>query len=306
MRVLWLLLLPLLLLARSPLAPIPQKVPYDKELAELGKVLFFDPMLSSDRSVSCASCHKPEHGGADDKPLSIGVGGQKGDLNSPTVYNSFFNFAQFWNGRVATLQEQTLGPLHNPKEMNMSDSLLLTRLQNSPYYPKAFEEIFGSQKITIDMVTKAIAEFEKALYTPNSKFDRFLRKETTLSPKEHKGYLLFKELGCITCHNGINIGGNSFQKIGTVIPYQGPSPHDRYEVTKNPDHKGVYKVPTLRNIALTAPYFHDGSVSTLRQAIKKMSYHNLGFRLTPEEQEALVAFLHTLTGQQPAILQEGK
>ncbi len=299
-----LLLLPLLLLAQSAIIPIPQKVVYDKKLAQLGKILFFDPTLSSDQSISCASCHKPEHAGADDKPLSIGVGGQKGDLNSPTVYNALFNFAQFWNGRAATLQEQVAGPLHNPKEMNMSDPLLLARLQSSSYYTKTFQKLFGTKKITIDMVAKAIAEFEKALYTPNSKFDRFLRKEITLSPIEHRGYLLFKELGCITCHNGVNLGGNSFQKIGTVIPYPGTLPHDRYEVTKNPADKGVYKVPTLRNIAHTAPYFHDGSVPTLRQAVEKMSYHNLGFRLTPKEQRAIVAFLKTLTGQPPAILQK--
>ena len=298
------LLLPLLLLAQSAILPIPQKVRYDKKLAQLGKILFFDPTLSSDETISCASCHKPSHAGADDKPLSIGVGGQKGDLNSPTVYNALFNIAQFWNGRATTLQEQVAGPLHNPKEMNMSDSLLLVRLQSSSYYANAFKELFGSEKITVDMVAKAIAEFEKALYTPDSKFDRFLRKETTLSPTEHRGYLLFKELGCITCHNGVNLGGNSFQKIGTVIPYPGTLPHDRYEVTKNPADKGVYKVPSLRNIARTAPYFHDGSVPTLRQAVEKMSYHNLGFRLTPKEQRAIVAFLKTLTGRQPAILRE--
>ena len=298
------LLLPLLLLAQSAILPIPQKVTYDKKLAQLGKILFFDPTLSSDETISCASCHKPSHAGADDKPLSIGVGGQKGDLNSPTVYNALFNIAQFWNGRATTLQEQVAGPLHNPKEMNMSDSLLLVRLQSSSYYANAFQKLFGSEKITVDMVAKAIAEFEKALYTPDSKFDRFLRKETTLSPAEHRGYLLFKELGCITCHNGVNLGGNSFQKIGTVIPYPGTLPHDRYEVTKNPADKGVYKVPSLRNIARTAPYFHDGSVPTLRQAVEKMSYHNLGFRLTPKEQRAIVAFLKTLTGRQPAILRE--
>ncbi len=154
------------------------------------------------------------------------------------------------------------------------------------------------------MLTQALAEFEKALYTPNSKFDRFLRKEVSLTPKERRGYLLFKELGCVTCHNGVNLGGNSFQKIGTLIPYPGPLPHDRYEVTKNPKDKGVYKVPSLRNVALSAPYFHDGSIPTLRQAVAKMTYYNLGFYLSAKEQEAIVAFLKTLTGRPPAILQE--
>lgn len=304
MRLILPLILPLLLLAQLPFAPIPKKIAYDKKLALLGKSLFFDPLLSSDKSVSCASCHKPSHAGADDHALSQGVGGQKGELNAPTVYNAFFQFAQFWNGRASSLQEQAARPLHNPKEMNMSTSSLLARLQNSPYYKKAFERLFGGQKITFDMLTQALAEFEKALYTPNSKFDRFLRKEVSLTPKERRGYLLFKELGCVTCHNGVNLGGNSFQKIGTLIPYPGPLPHDRYEVTKNPKDKGVYKVPSLRNVALSAPYFHDGSIPTLRQAVAKMTYYNLGFYLSAKEQEAIVAFLKTLTGRPPAILQE--
>ena len=303
MKLLMLILTILYALAETAITPIPRHYPYDKKLAQLGKILFFDPNLSSDRTISCASCHKPEFAGADNKPVSLGVGGQKGDLNSPPVYNAVFNFAQFWNGRAHTLEEQIPGPLHNPKEMNMTDQLILQRLDND-FYKHQFQKAYGTSTITIPRLIKAIAEFERALTTPNSKFDRFLRKEENLSANEFKGYLLFKRLGCITCHNGVNLGGNSFQKIGAVVPYPGPTPHDRYEVTHDPKDKGVYKVPTLRNIALTAPYYHDGNIATLREAVKKMCYHNLGFTLEPIEQSYILEFLHTLTGQRPAILQE--
>ncbi len=303
MKIFFLILTAIFLYAQNAIQPIPKHIPYNKHLANLGKILFFDPNLSSDRSVSCASCHKMEHGGADTTPKSIGVGGQMGDLNSPTVFNAVFNTSQFWNGRAKDLTDQVWGPLHNPKEMNMSDDLLLSRLNGSSFYKKRFQKVFGSLPITYKMVAQAIAEFEKVLITPDCKFDRYLRKEVKLEPKERQGYLLFKRLGCITCHNGINMGGNSFQKIGSVIPFDRPTIHDRFEVTKKRSDKGLYKVPTLRNIALTSPYFHDGSIPTLQEAITKMSYHNLGFSLTKKEQILILKFLQTLTGKIPSILE---
>ena len=301
--ILILFLLSFHLFAHEPIQPIPKKVPYNKAKAELGKLLFFDPILSKDRTVSCASCHDPDHGGADPRPVSIGVGGRKGSVNSPTVFNAYFNFRQFWNGRAKDLKEQALGPIHAKNEMAMTKELVEERMNKSKMYKELFKKVYGTDRITFDMVIDAIAEFEKALYTPDSKFDRYLRGEVQLSPKEKKGYVLFKELGCITCHNGINIGGNSFQKMGLIHSYTQHSGTDLYAITKRAEDQGVYKVPTLRNIALTAPYFHDGSAKTLEEAIDTMSYYNLGFKLTKDEKEALIAFLKTLTGKKPEILQ---
>ncbi|SMC08489.1 cytochrome-c peroxidase [Nitratiruptor tergarcus] len=294
--------LSLLLYAKEPITPIPHNIPYDLQKAHLGKLLFFDPILSKDKTVACVSCHDFDHGGADPRPVSIGVKGRKGQVNSPTVYNSIFNMMQFWNGRAQDLYEQIDGPLHNPVEMDMSNQEIEKRLNSSPFYRKLFKKVYKTDKIEYAMVKEAIVEFEKALITPDAKFDRYLRGEVQLLPEEKEGYLLFKRIGCITCHNGINIGGNSFQKLGTVIAYPKAPVDDRYELTKKQEDRYVYKVPTLRNIALTAPYFHDGSVQTLQQAVNKMAYHNLGFSLTQDEQNKIVAFLKTLTGKKPKIL----
>ncbi|RMA97926.1 cytochrome-c peroxidase [Hydrogenothermus marinus] len=290
--------------AKEPIKPIPQKIDYNKEKAELGKMLFFDKNLSSDKTISCASCHDPNHGGADPRPVSTGVKGRKGYANAPTVFNSYFNFRQFWNGRAKDLKEQANGPIHNPIEMNMNKEKIEKYLRSNEFYRKMFKKVYG-RKPTYEDALDAIVEFEKALITPNSKFDRYLRGEVKLSPLELKGYKLFKTLGCITCHNGINIGGNSFQKMGVIYPYvRKEKTPDRYAITYKEEDKMVFKVPSLRNIALTAPYFHDGSAKTLEEALIKMAYHNLGFTLTEEEIKALVAFLKTLTGEKPEILRK--
>ena len=293
-----------MVVADEPIRPIPRHVPYDKEKAALGKLLFMDPRISSDGTVSCVSCHDFDHGGADPRPVSIGVHGTKGNANAPTVFNAYFNFRQFWNGRAKDLKDQANGPIHNPIEMNMVPSAIEKYLRTNPWYDEKFRYIYGRSPRYEDMLD-AIAEFEKALYTPNCTFDRYLRGEAPLSPLEKEGYRLFKTLGCITCHNGINIGGNSFQKMGIIVPYPWREDYpDRYAITHDPRDKNVYKVPTLRNIVLTAPYFHDGSAATLKEALQKMAYHNLGFKLNPSEIAALVAFLTTLTGEKPAILRE--
>ncbi|WP_353661698.1 cytochrome c peroxidase [Hydrogenimonas sp. SS33] len=298
----FLLLLPLAAWAEEPIKPIPLHVPYDHEKAELGKALFADPNLSADGTVSCASCHSFDHGGADPRPVSVGVHGRKGSANAPTVYNAYFNFRQFWNGRARDLKDQANGPLHNPLEMAMVPRRIEKYLAQNGYYRSAFRKVYGRTPRYDDMLD-AVAEFEKALYTPNCKFDRYLRKEVKLSDEEAKGYSYFKTLGCITCHNGINIGGNSYQKLGLIIPYAWSETFpDLYQVTHNPFDKNVYKVPTLRNIDLTAPYFHDGSAATLQETLRKMAYHNLGFDLNREEERALIAFMKTLTGEKPAIL----
>ena len=290
--------------ASEPIEPIPLKVPYNRDKAQLGLRLFIDPNLSADGTVACVSCHSFEHGGADPRPVSIGVHGQKGNANAPTVYNSYFNFRQFWNGRARDLKDQANGPIHNPVEMAMEPERIENYLKKETDYRRMFRKVYGSDPCYDDALD-AIAEFEKALYTPNCRFDRYLRYELKLEPKEKEGYRLFKTLGCITCHNGVNIGGNSYQKMGLIIPYPWSATFpDRYNITKDPADRNVYKVPTLRNIALTAPYFHDGSVATLKEALQKMAFHNLGFELSEEEVTALEAFLMTLTGERPAILRE--
>ncbi len=298
------LFLPHLLPADDPIKPIPKTIAYNTKKAELGRLLFMDPRLSSDKSVACVSCHSFDHGGADPRPVSIGAHGKTGTVNAPTVYNSYFNFRQFWNGRAKDLKEQAKGPLHNPVEMDMVTEEIERFLRSDDDYRKAFRAIYRRAP-THDDALDAIAEFEKALITPNCRFDRFLRKEIDLTDLEHEGYRLFKTLGCATCHNGINVGGNSYQKMGLIFPYPWKETFpDRYDLTRTPADKNVYKVPTLRNIALTAPYFHDGSAPTLELALQKMAYHNLGFDLSADEIEALIAFLTSLTGETPPILQE--
>ncbi len=300
--------------AIEPIKPIPESVPYNREKAQLGKLLFHDPILSKDKTVSCASCHDLyTKWGTDRRSVSIGVEGKKGSANAPTVFNSYFNFRLFWNGRAKDLKEQAEGPLHNPVEMAMDKKTIEERLNKSPIYKKLFKKVYSRDYVRYEDVLDAIAEFEKALITPNSKFDRYLKcKEKSKNPdnckdiltkKELKGYLIFKKVGCVSCHNGINIGGNSFQKLGVVHPYPWkPYYPDRYQITKKERDKNVFKVPSLRNIECTYPYFHDGSIKTLREALKKMSYHNLGFELTDEEIDYIEAFLKTLTGELPKIL----
>lgn len=291
--------------AEEPISPIPKNVDYDKQKAVIGKRLFFDPILSINRTVSCATCHDLENGGADHRAVSLGVCNKEGNIQSPTVLNARYNFKQFWNGRASNLLEQASGPVHNPKELDMNIAEAEKRINASTLYKKMFEEVYHTDTVTFNQILDAIVEFEKALVTPDSRFDRYLRKEISLNPLERQGYQAFKNLGCITCHNGINIGGNSFQRMGTIIPYEfNESYPDLYSKTKDETYKNVFKVPTLRNIALTAPYFHDASAPTLEKAIKIMSFHNLGFIISDEQVEAVVAFLHTLTGKTPAILEQ--
>ncbi len=237
--------------------------------------------------------------------VSLGVRNKKGNIQSPTVLNSRYNFKQFWNGRADTLLDQANGPIHNPVEMALDAPTVEERLNSNQHYKKLFYDLTHQKHITFEMVLEAIVEFEKALVTPNSRFDKYLRSEISLSDLEMKGYEFFKQLGCITCHNGTNVGGNSFQKMGLITPYNHDDNFpDLYAITKKESHKNVFKVPTLRNIELTAPYFHDGSATTLEEAIKTMSHHNLGYVHSEEEVEVITAFLKSLTGEMPAIIKE--
>ena len=293
-----------MLFALEPIAPLPTHVDHlDLEKAKLGRTLFFDPQLSSDETISCHSCHSFDKGGADPRVVSIGVEGRKGSIQSPTVYNAVYNFKQFWNGRAENLSEQAKGPLSDHSEMNMSPQELEKRFNNNQGYQETFSKIYHTKQIKYEHIIDAIAEFEKALVTPNSRFDQYLRGEIILTKEEKKGYATFKSLGCITCHNGINIGANSFQKIGLFRPYPyDPKYQDRYALTHKTYHKNVFKVPTLRNITLSAPYFHDARAKTLNEAIEKMAYHNLGIDITEEEIKSIILFLKSLEGEQPKIL----
>jgi len=289
--------------AGDVIRPIPQTIQQDHPKALLGKRLFMDPRLSKDGTIACVSCHNTESG-ADPRPVSIGVKGQKGSANAPTVFNSYFNFRQMWSGSASDLADQVRMPVHNPVEMAMDAKKIVRYLQSDPVYTRLFQTVYN-QQATFALMSDAIAEFEKVLITPNCRFDRYLRHEITLGKRELEGYRLFKRLGCITCHNGINIGGNSFQKFGLIREYKWKADNpDRHSVTHKKSDKNIYKVPTLRNIALTAPYFHDGSAATLREALKKMAYHNLGFDISDTEIDTLMTFLKTLTGEKPGILME--
>lgn len=291
----------LLLYSSEVIIPLPTKIYVDIKKAKLGQELFFDTILSRDYSTSCFSCHNVYEGGADPKRVSTGFGGKKGNIQSPTVLNARYNFKQFWNGRAANLLEQADGPINNPAEHNMNKDEVEKRLNDSQYKQK-FKKVFGTSSVNYGDVLIAIVEFEKALITPNSKFDKYLNGEHTLTKQERDGYRLFKEYGCITCHNGINIGGNTFQKMGTFKEYtNGHKYPDRSNVTNKFD-TNVFKVPTLRNIAKTAPYFHDGSVNTLAEAINVMAKHNLGIKLTKNEIKNIESFLNTLSGDTPYIL----
>lgn len=285
----------------SPIEPVQIKNP---ALVELGKKLFFDPRLSASGYISCNSCHNLATGGADNLPTSIGDKWQEGPINSPTVLNSSLNFVQFWDGRAADLKEQAKGPIANPLEMAFSHDLAVDVLESIPGYVSEFKKVFGKNEIDIQQITDAIAAFEETLVTPDAPFDLWLKgDDKALSKIELEGYELFKEVGCVACHNGVNIGGNSFQKMGLVKPYTTKNTaQGRVEFTKSETDRFFFKVPTLRNVALTYPYFHDGAAKTLPEAVNLMAGLQLGRDLTDVENAKIVAFLKSLTGKQPEIV----
>ena len=287
----------------EPIQPLEPAKITNPALVELGKKLYFDPRLSRSGFISCNSCHNLSMGGSDNLKSSIGHGWQKGPINAPTVLNSRFNLAQFWDGRAADLKAQAGGPIANPGEMAFSHTLALDMLASIPAYQREFKQVFGKDKVDIDQVTQAIAEFEKTLVTPNSRFDQWLLgKKDALSQDELAGYKLFKESGCVGCHNGQAVGGNSFQKMGLVAPYKGNDKVEgRSAVTGKDADRFNYKVPTLRNVELTYPYFHDGAANTLGEAVDVMGRIQLGKKYTKEENAKIVAFLKTLTGDQPSF-----
>lgn len=277
------------------------------EIVALGNALFHDPGLSGAGDLSCASCHAIERGGDDDLPTSLGAKGARTAVNSPTVLNSGLNLSQFWDGRAATLEIQVGGPITAPGEMNSTWAHVLEHVRAQKRYQDAFRVQYPTG-ITQVNIEDAIATFERYLVTEDSRFDRFLKGDTkALSAIEREGYALFKSSGCVACHQGMNVGGNMYQKFGVVGSYfkdrGGVTDADlgRYHVTKREEDKHVFRVPSLRNVARTAPYFHDGSAATLKDAIQIMGKYQLGRQFTPQESLRLEAFLGTLTGTVPEL-----
>ncbi|ATE62703.1 cytochrome C biogenesis protein CcsA [Thauera sinica] len=287
----------------EPIQPISPPQNINLGMVELGKKLYFDPRLSKSGFISCNSCHNLSMGGTDNIPTSIGDKWQQGPINAPTVLNSSLNVAQFWDGRAADLKAQAGGPIANPGEMAFTHTLALDVLESIPAYVREFKQVFGKDRIDIDQVTLAIAEFEKTLVTPNSRFDQWLLgRQDALTADEMAGYGLFKESGCVACHNGVAVGGNSFQKMGLVEPYKASSPAEgRSAVTGKDADRFNFKVPTLRNVEMTYPYFHDGAANTLTEAVDTMGRLQLGKKFTKDENARIVAFLKTLTGEQPSF-----
>ena len=288
---------------REPIEPIKPAAISNPAMVELGKKLYFDPRLSKSGFISCNSCHNLSMGGSDNLKSSIGHNWQKGPINSPTVLNSSMNVAQFWDGRAPTLKEQAGGPIANPKEMAFTHELAVAVIASIPQYVQDFKTVFGTPSVDIDKVTTAIAAFEETLVTPNSRFDKWLiGDDGALTADEVEGYRVFKSSGCVMCHNGPAAGGSSFQKMGVVEPYVTDNPEQgRVEVTHQDADRFNFKVPTLRNVELTYPYFHDGAAETLTQAVEVMGRVQLGHRFTDVENAKIVGFLKTLTGDQPSF-----
>jgi cytochrome c peroxidase len=300
-----------------PEVPVPVDNPMTLEKVELGKQLYFDPRLSSTGTVSCNSCHNVMAGGDDNRSFSAGVKAQLGGRSSPTVWNAAYQSVQFWDGRAPTLEEQAKGPIINPVEMGMkSHQLLITdRIAKIPGYQKQFKDVFGGKTpLTIDNVAKAIAAFERTLVTREGPFDRFVAGDKkAMSEAAQKGYETFRNVGCVTCHNGPNFSGpvlpagtGFFQKFPTFPnddlekKYGFMKDFGRAAETKKDGDKHQYRVPTLRNVALTAPYFHNGQVTTLEEAVRVMGKLQLNKDLTKKEIASITTFLREgLTGPFP-------
>lgn len=288
--------------AKEAIGVLPEKMPGSEkdtpELIKLGEKLFFETRLSQNNSMSCNTCHRVDGnlGGVDNEPTSPGAFGKRGGRNSPTVLNAGFQFAQFWDGRAEDLAAQAKGPILNPIEMAMaSDKDVLDRIKSFAEYRPMFEQAFPKEKerVTYDNIAQAIAAFERTLIT-RDRFDDFQNGYHSLNEQELRGLETFLNAGCTTCHNGPVLGGNAYHKLGLVNAYE-TSDMGRHDVTKEESDKQKFKVPMLRNIELTGPYFHDGKQATLEEAVKSMAWLQLGKELTDAEVKDITAFLKTLT-----------
>lgn len=288
----------------AEVVPIPHRVSVPPLRAELGRRLFHDRRLSKDNSVSCASCHPLNKGGMDGARVSMGVAGRTGDVNAPTVLNSGFSFRQFWDGRAADLEEQAAGPVHNPLEMATDWKQVLAKLDQDPALQRLAQSAYG-RPLDAEVITSALATFQRTLVTPDSAFDQYLRGDgAALDAEAQAGWGLFRGLGCVACHQGINLGGNMYANLGVMQDFFAGRPAakadlGRYNVTGREADKHLFKVPTLRNVARTAPYFHDGGVASLEEAVRLMARHQLGLELQPADVQRLVAFLRSLDGRLP-------
>lgn len=297
-----------IVMSAEPIKPISTDNSVDPAKVALGKRLFFETKLSSDQSISCASCHElSEKYGTDLLPVSIGVDGSKGKRNSPTVFNTVFNFRQFWDGRAETLEEQVSLPLTNPVEMGLADmDEAIQILSSDNDYASQFSSLYP-EGITSESIADAIAAFESTLITLNAPFDQFLLgDEEAINEEQKHGYSLFKSYGCVACHQGENVGGNLFQKFGVLKDINlrvGQNEIDlgRYEVTNNEWDKHVFKVPSLRLAVKTPPYFHDGSAKTIEEAVDIMIEFQLGRGVPEQDRDAIITFLHSLVGELPEI-----
>lgn len=290
--------------AKLLFGPLPDKMPGSEQdtpaRIELGRKLYFDDRLSVNDSQSCNTCHRIDEnrGGVDNEKTSLGAHGERGSRNSPTTLNAGFHFAQFWDGREPHLQAQAKGPVLNPVEMAMPDAAVtVAKLQGIEDYRQLFAKAFpdAREPITYDSMAEAIAAFERTLITKD-RFDDFLKGDAkALNAKELKGLETFMTIGCITCHMGPVIGGSTYQKVGLIHPYENTEDKGRHDVTKDEADLYKFKVPTLRNVDLTAPYLHDGALKTLPGVVWKMGYMQLDRQLTPEEVDSIVAFLKSMT-----------
>lgn len=294
--------------AGEPIRPVPESVPVDAAKVALGRKLFFDKNLSGDGTLNCASCHDLNHGGVDHLVTATGIGGQKGPINVPTVYDAYFKIAQFWNGRADDLAAQAAGPVMNPVEMGSHDwAGVAQKLATNPEYAPMFQSAFGTDAaMDQNTITSAIAEFEKTLITPDSPFDDYLKGNTSaLSEQAKRGYEKFKSIGCSGCHSGIAVGGGAYEAMGLEGDYfkdRGgkltAADEGRYDVTHKDEDHFRFVVPTLRNIDQSAPYFHDGSAKTLDDAVRKMAkYQTPDAAISDQDVSDIVAFLKSLTGK---------
>ncbi|MGY0560637.1 cytochrome-c peroxidase [Luteimonas sp. A277] len=282
--------------------------PVTTERVELGRMLFFEPRLSRSHVITCNTCHSIGTGGADNVPASVGHGWQRGPRNSPTVFNAVFNAAQFWDGRAADLAEQAGGPVQASVEMNSTPELVVETLSSIPQYVELFREAFpDSGGITFEDMTVALEAFETTLVTPGAPFDRWLEgDDSAMTATQVEGLQLFFETGCASCHNGVNFGGQSYFPFGVlerpgadILPEEDKG---RFEVTATATDEYVFRASPLRNVELTAPYFHSGQVWSLEQAVAIMGTSQLGREISDEEAEKIAAFLRTLTGLQPEVV----
>jgi cytochrome c peroxidase len=292
----------------SAFAPLPDAVSpkagalTDEKIA-LGRMLYYDARLSKSQTISCNSCHNLTQYGVDNQPTSSGFKGQKGNRNSPTVYNAALHFVQFWDGRAPDVEAQAKGPVLNPVEMAMpSDKSVVAVIKSIPEYTASFKKAFPGEKdpVTYDNMGNAIGAFERKLMTP-ARWDKFLNgDQAALTPAEKAGFNVFADAGCPTCHAGALLGGNMYQKIGVAKPWPDTSDPGRFNVTRNDADKLMFKVPSLRNVEKTAPYYHDGKVATLNEAVAKMAEFQLGKTLSGAQVEAIVTWTKSLTGEIPA------